>query len=236
MTAMLMNPIVETEVAQLRRQVERLTRLKQFVAPEISRLVLSDDDGALLRSHRCDVVVVFFDLRGFTSFVQRADPDHVIDTLRAFHRLIGRLAVVHQATVERFTGDGVMLFFNDPVVVSEPALRSVRMAQAVHEEWARHGTGLGLGTGISQGFATVGAIGSEERSDYAAIGTVTNLAARLCAAAASGQILVCERVAAATVGIVRSHPIGDLRLRGFPTPVPAFDAAAVGHSCSERVR
>lgn len=237
MQGMAMNAALELEVGQLRRQVERLTRLKRFVSPQISSLVLSDDGGALLRSHERDVVVVFFDLRGFTSFVQRVDPQQVTDTLRAFHGLIGRLALVHEATVERFTGDGIMVFFNDPVVVSDPAERAVRMALAVREgfdamrtEWERRGTVLGLGTGISQGLATVGAIGSEGRSDYAAIGTVTNLAARLCAAAGSGQILVCARVAVETGAVVKSRPIGDLLLHGFLKPVPVFDVGGASGS------
>lgn len=230
----MLNARLEREVHQLRREVERLMRLKRFVAPQISDLVLSDEGASLLRSHQREVVVVFFDLRGFTGFVQSAGPDEVIETLHAYHRLIGRLAHVYQATVERFTGDGVMVFFNDPVVVAEPAQRAVGMALAVRDSfrelsrtWAQRGITLGLGIGVSQGLATVGAIGSEERCDYAAIGTVTNLAARLCAAAQSGQILVCEQVAASAGTIAKSRRVGDLALSGFPRPVSVFDVATL---------
>jgi class 3 adenylate cyclase len=230
MEAIGVNGTLESEVSALRRQVARLERLKQFVAPEISRLVLSEDGATLLGSHEREVVVMFFDLRGFTSFVQRTAPPQVIDTLRAWHRLIGGLARDWQATVERFTGDGVMVFFNDPVVVPDPCVRAVRKALAMRggfrelsETWARRGATLGLGTGIAQGKATVGAIGTEDRSDYAAIGTVTNLAARFCATADAGQILVCPAVASATRAVAKSRPVGELVLHGFPAGVPAFE-------------
>jgi class 3 adenylate cyclase len=225
-----LNAALAGEVRRLRGQVARLLRLKRFVAPQISELVLSDDGATLLRSHERDIVVLFFDLRGFTPFVESAEPQRVIDTLHAYHRLIGRLAIDYQATVERYTGDGVMVFFNDPVVVNDPAQRAVRMALAARDgfremrnTWTQPGAALGLGIGAAQGLATIGAIGSEDRSDYAAIGSVTNMAARLCAAARADQILICGRIAQATAGSVKSRQAGDGLLRGFLTPVPVFD-------------
>ena len=225
-----LNAALAGEVRRLRGQVARLLRLKRFVAPQISELVLSEDGATLLRSHERDIVVLFFDLRGFTPFVESAEPRRVIDTLRAYHQLIGRLALHHQATVERYTGDGVMVFFNDPVVVNDPAERAVRMALAARDgfremrsTWTPPGAALGLGIGAAQGLATIGAIGSEDRADYAAIGTVTNMAARLCAAASADQILICGRIAQAIAGSMKSHQVGDGLLKGFLTPIPVFD-------------
>jgi DNA-binding response OmpR family regulator len=189
---------VERQVAQL----ERLGRLKRFFSPQIADLIIEGDVEDPLRSHRREVSVVFVDLRGFTAFAETSEPEDVMGVLREFHAAMGRLILAHEGTLERFTGDGMMIFFNDPVPVPDPAARAVRMAlamrQAVGEltaRWRKRGYDLDCGMGVAQGYATIGAIGFEGRWDYGAIGTVTNLAARLCAEAKPGQILAPRRFA-----------------------------------------
>jgi len=183
----------------------------------------------VLASHRREIVVVFCDLRGFTSFAEASEPEEVMGVLAEYHHALGELIYRFEGTLERFTGDGLMVFFNDPLPVDDPAGRAVAMAVAMRERvaelahgWRRRGNDLGFGIGIAQGYATLGRIGFEGRFDYAAIGSVTNLAARLCAVADAGQILVAQRVYSAAEGLATGEPVGELDLRGFSKPVRAF--------------
>ena len=215
--------------ARTYRMVERLGRLKRFFSPQLAEAIVTGGADDPLRTHRREVTVVFLDLRGFTAFAETADPEEVMGVLREYHAEMGRLVLEHAGTLERFTGDGMMIFFNDPVPVADPAERAVRMAVAMRDRvaalssrWRKRGYDLGLGVGIAQGYATIGAIGFEGRWDYGAIGTVTNLAARLCGEAQAGQILLSPRVVAGVENVVETEEIGALTLKGFARPVPAF--------------
>jgi adenylate cyclase len=223
------NRTLEQRVAEQVGQVERLARLKRFFSPQLAELILAGGATDPLASHRVEVTVVFLDLRGFTAFAETADPEEVMGILREFHAAMGRLILEHEGTLERFTGDGMMIFFNDPVPVPDAPVRAVRMALAMRERareldvgWRKRGHDLGMGVGIAQGYATIGAIGFEGRWDYGAIGTVTNLAARLCGEAGSMEILVSQRVAGAVEDLASLEPVGPLHLKGFARPVPAF--------------
>jgi len=184
----------------------------------------------LLKTHRREITVQFFDLRGFTAFTDGAEPEEVMELLRGFHGALGKLVLEHQGTIERFAGDAVMVFYNDPLPVERPAehavqaaLATLRAFEAIVAYWKkRAGVEIGLGVGIAQGFATLGAIGFEGRWDYAAIGRVTNLAARLCAEAKSGQVLADGKTAAVLEGVFEFEALGPLALKGFAQPVPAF--------------
>jgi len=217
---------VQAQVAQL----ERLARLKRFFSPQLAEMIVSGDADDPLKSHRREITVVFLDLRGFTSFAETSEPEEVMGVLREYHTEMGRLILEHEGTLERFTGDGMMIFFNDPVPVSDAPERAVRMAVAMRQRvdellvrWKKRGYDLDFGVGISQGYATIGAIGFEGRLDYGAIGTVTNLAARLCGEAKPGQILVSQRVYGAVEDSVEVEELGGLALKGFSKPVPAFN-------------
>lgn len=226
---------VEEQVTQL----EHLGRLKRFFSPQLAELIVAGGVEDPLRSHRRDVVVVFLDLHGFTAFAEVTEPEEVMSVLRDYHAEMGRLILAYEGTLERFTGDGMMIFFNDPVVVADAAERALRMALAMRDrvvqlsrDWSRRGFDLGLGIGIAQGYATIGAIGFEGRFDYGAIGTVTNLAARLCAEAAAGQILVNRRVLAGLENLLDFETTGDLCLRGFSRPVAAASIAGLKASAT----
>jgi adenylate cyclase len=217
---------VEAQVAQL----ERLDRLKRFFSPQLAELIVSGDAEDPLKSHRREVTVVFLDLRGFTSFAETSEPEEVMGVLREYHAEMGRLILEHEGTLERFTGDGMMIFFNDPVPVPDAPERAVRMAVAMRgrvdellARWKKRGYDLDFGVGIAQGYATIGAIGFEGRLDYGAIGTVTNLAARLCGEAKPRQILISQRVCGAVEASVEVEDLGGLTLKGFSKPVPAFN-------------
>jgi adenylate cyclase len=221
---------VATQVAEL----ERLGRLRRFLSPQLADLIVESGDESVLHSHRREIVVVFCDLRHFTTFAESSEPEEVMAVLAEYHRVLGGLVHAYEGTLERFTGDGIMVFFNDPVPCENPAERAVRMAIAMRDEvrelaraWTRRGFDLGLGIGIAQGYATLGRIGFEGRSDYAAIGSVTNLAARLCADAAPWQVLVSERVLAATEQFTVPELVGDLQLKGFSRSVRVFDIKAL---------
>jgi len=208
---------------------ERLARLKSFFSPQLAELLAAGKGEELLKTHRREITVQFFDLRGFTAFTGAAEPEEVMELLRDFHGALGRLVMEHEGTIERFAGDSVMVFFNDPLPVERPAERAVQSALAMMRAfdpiaalWKRRGYDLGLGAGIAQGFATLGAIGFEGRRDYAAIGPVTNLAARLCAEAKSGQILADRKTVGALEGIFAFDELGPIALKGFAQPVPAF--------------
>jgi class 3 adenylate cyclase len=221
---------VEEQVGQL----ERLGRLKRFFSPQLAELIVDGGAEDPLQTHRREVTVVFLDLRGFTSFAETAEPEEVMGVLREYHAEMGTLILAHEGTLERFAGDGMMVFFNDPVPVPDAAERAVRMAVAMRDrvgelgaQWRKRGHDLDLGVGIAQGFATIGAIGFEGRLDYGAVGTVTNLAARLCGEAKAGQILVSQRVRGAVEAVVEAEPVGDLSLKGFSRPVPTFNVVGL---------
>jgi class 3 adenylate cyclase len=225
-----LNRTLEQRVAEQVGQLDRLGRLKRFFSPQLAELIVAGGAEDPLRTHRREVTVVFVDLRGFTAFAETAEPEEVMAVLREYHAELGRLVLAHQGTLERFAGDGMMIFFNDPVPVPDPVERAVRMAlamrervRALTERWRKSGHDLGFGVGIAQGYATIGAIGFEGRWDYGAIGTVTNLAARLCGEAGAGQILVSGRVLAAVEPLVEAEPVGDLPLKGFLRSVAAFN-------------
>ena len=226
------NRSLEQRVAEGVLQLERVGRLRRFFSPQLAELIVAGGADDPLKSHRREITVVFLDLRGFTAFTETADPEEVMGVLAEYHAAMGRLILEHEGTLERFSGDGIMVFFNDPVTIPDPALRAVRMAQAMQREvaalsagWKQRGYDLLMGVGIAQGFATIGGIGFPGRIDYGAIGTVTNLAARLCGEAAGGEILLSQRVRGALDGAVATEPAGALTLKGFQRPVPAFRIA-----------
>ena len=221
---------LEARVREKVAEVERLGRLKRFFSPQLAELIVAGDADDPLKTHRREITVVFLDLRGFSAFAETAEPEEVMAVLRQYHAAMGQLILEHEGTLERFTGDGMMIFFNDPVPVPNPAERALRMAVPMRERvrelsagWRRRGHDLGLGIGIAEGYATLGGIGFEGRWDYGAIGTVTNLAARLCGEAKADQILVSSRVAGAVDGLVHLEDLGTLALKGFLRPVPVFN-------------
>ena len=223
------NRRLEARVAEEVSRVENLTRLKRFFSPQLAELILAGGADDPLASHRREITVVFLDLRGFTAFAESAEPEEVMKALSEFHAAMGRRVLEYQGTLERFTGDGLMVFFNDPLPIQQPARRAVQMAFAMQDDalklsaqWKKKGYALGLGIGIAQGYATVGAIGFEGRIDYGAIGTVTNLASRLCDLAEPGHILVSQRVHAEVDMLVTAEDLGGVSLVGFARPVHAF--------------
>jgi adenylate cyclase len=217
---------VEDQVGQL----ERLGRLKRFFSPQLAELILSGGTEDPLKTHRREITVVFLDLRGFTAFAETAEPEELMAVLRDYHTEMGKLILQHEGTLERFTGDGMMVFFNDPVPVANPAERAIRMALAMREQvrqltakWRKMGYELDFGVGIAQGYATIGGIGFEGRWDYGAIGTVTNLASRLCGEAKPSQILVSQRLLGTVEELVEVEPVGELTLKGFHRPIAAHN-------------
>ncbi|HEX6249267.1 MAG TPA: response regulator [Nocardioidaceae bacterium] len=224
---------VDTQVAQL----ERMSRLRRFLSPQLAELIVDSGDESFLQSHRREIVVVFCDLRGFTAFAESSEPEEVIGVLQEYHQALGDLIFRFEGTLERFAGDGLMVFFNDPVRCEDGPLRAIRMSlamrtrvKALAESWARQGHDLSLGIGIAQGYATLGAIGFEGRADYAAIGSVTNLASRLCGEAEPWQILVTERVFTAAGDVVVGEDAGSRDLRGFSRSVHVFSIRGVDNA------
>ncbi len=216
------NHALEDRVAEQVALVERLGRLKRFFSPQLAELIVAGGAEDPLKTHRREITVCFLDLRGFTAFASTVEPEEVMAVLRAYHAEMGRLVLEHEGTLERFTGDGMMVFFNDPVPVPNPGERVVRMAVAMRERvatlvqhWRKLGYELGLGIGIAEGYATIGAIGFEGRWDYGAIGSVTNLAARLCGEANAGQILMSKKVFALTEELVEAEPMAALQSEGL---------------------
>jgi adenylate cyclase len=229
------NQTLEQRVADQLAEIERVGRLKRFLSPQIAELVMSSGDGErVLESHRRAVTVVFCDLRGFTAFAETAEPEEVMAVLRAYHDVLGPLIYKHEGTLERFAGDGLNVLFNDPLPCPDPSVRAVRMAVEMRDvvaslavKWRKLGYDLGFGMGIAHGYATLGRIGFEGRYDYSAIGTVVNLAARLCAEARSGQILVDGKVHMAVEALTDTEPLGDLVLKGMQRPISAFNVLAI---------
>jgi adenylate cyclase len=227
------NRELEERVDQQVKELVRVGRLKRFLAPQLADLIVSSGDESVLESHRREITVVFCDLRGFTSFAESGEPEDVMGVLRQYHTVLGRTIFEYEGTLERFTGDGLMVFFNDPVPCDDPAPRAVRMAVAMQEgvgelvqEWQKLGHDLDMGIGVAQGYATLGRIGFEGRFDYAAIGTVTNLAARLCGRAAGGQILISQRVHKDTEEVVHAEQVTEIELKGLK-PVGVFDVTGL---------
>lgn len=224
------NQKLEQRVAEQVAQLDRLSRLKRFFSPQLAELIVAGGADDPLVTHRRELTVCFLDLRGFTAFAESVEPEEVMGVLRQYHSEMGRLILEHEGTLERFTGDGMMVFFNDPVPVANAAERTVRMALAMRKRvselivsWSSMGYELELGIGIAQGYATIGAIGYEGRWDYGAIGTVTNLAARLCGEAKPGQILVPKRLLASTADLFAVESVGELPLKGLHRPVTAYN-------------
>ena len=224
------NRELESRVEEQLGQIERMGRLKRFLSPQLAELIVSSGDESFLESHRREITVVFCDLRGFTAFAETTEPEVTMSVLRHYHEVLGDLVFRFEGTLERFTGDGLMVFFNDPIPCADPAIRSVRMGIAMQndvadlaEGWRRSGHDLGFSIGIAQGYATLGRVGFEGRFDYAAIGTVTNLAARLCDAAGAGQILVSQRVHAGVEDLVHATEVRELQLKGFSRPINAYE-------------
>jgi adenylate cyclase len=223
------NRSLESRVSAQVEELERLSRLRRFLSPQLADLVVSSDDEAMLQSHRREITVVFCDLRGFTAFSETAEPEEVMAVLAEFHRELGQLVFQFEGTLERFAGDALMIFFNDPFPCPDPPLQAVRMSLAMQERiaelsagWRRRGHDLALGIGIAVGYATLGRIGFEGRFDYGAVGSVVNLAARLCSEAAGGQLLMGAAAFAAVEGLVEAEPLGPLTLKGFNRPIPVF--------------
>jgi adenylate cyclase len=225
-----LNATLERRVAEQVAQLERLARLKRFFSPALAEAIVGGGAEDPLVSHRREITVVFLDLRGFTAFAETAEPEEVMAVLREYHAAMGRLILEHEGTLERFTGDGMMIFFNDPVPVPDGPARAVRMALAMRARvdellrgWRKRGFELDFGVGIAQGYATIGAIGFEGRWDYGAIGTVTNLAARLCGEAQPGQILISRRLVGVLEDVATAEPVGELALKGFLRPVSVYN-------------
>ena len=227
------NQKLEARVKKQVKQLERLGRLKRFFSPSVADAIAAGSEE-MLEPHRREITAVFLDLRGFTAFTDRADPDEVLDLLRAYHATLGRSVDEHGGTLEHFAGDGIMIFFNDPLPVERPAEKAVRMALAlqeaftpISEAWAKLGHEVGLGVGIAQGDATLGVIGFENRWEYAAIGNVPNLAARLCGAARAGEIVLDAQTEQDVAHMTQTESMGTITLRGFAQPVAAFRLKAL---------
>jgi DNA-binding response OmpR family regulator len=229
-----LNRTLEERVQTQLEELGRLQRLRRFLSPQLADAIVSTGDESILRSHRCQVAMFFADLRGWTNFVDAVEPEELMRVLGEFHDTIGGLVSRFDATVGFIEGDGVQLFFNDPIEVPDAALRAVRLGCALREEmveltaaWRKCGYDLDFGAGIALGYATCGEVGFEGRSDYAAIGAVTNLASRLADEASAGQILVSQRLYAEVEDDVEVEPAGEFTLKGFQRPVPAFNIVAV---------
>ncbi len=222
------NQELEQRVAAQVSQLERLSQLKRFFPPQLVELIVAGNVDDPLKTHRREVSVVFLDLRGFTAFSDSAEPEEIMGFLREYHREMGRLIHAHGGTLEQFAGDSLMVIFNDPVVVDDPAACAVRMAVEMRSRfaqmmlsWKKRGHDIGLGLGIAHGYATIGAIGFEDRIGYGVIGRVTNMAARLCSEAKAGQILISQPVFALVEELVEVEDAGELTLKGFHRPVAA---------------
>jgi adenylate cyclase len=228
------NQTLENRVSSQVEDLERLGRLRRFLSPQLAELIVNSDDESVLQSHRRDITVVFCDLRGFTAFSETAEPEEVMAVLAEFHGELGKLIHAFGGTLERFAGDALMMFFNDPFPIEDAPLRAVRMALAMQNRvaelmvgWRKRGHDLALGIGIAVGYATMGRIGFEGRFDYGAVGSVVNLAARLCSEAQGGQILLAPKALAAVEEQVTGEFVGELTLKGFHRPVPAYSVTGL---------
>jgi class 3 adenylate cyclase len=228
------NRTLEERVAAQVGEIERMGRLKRFLAPSLAELIVSSGDESILQSHRRDIAALFCDMRGFTAFAEKAEPEEVIELLHDYHACLVPLIQSFEGTLDRFAGDGLMVFFNDPLPCPDPAERAVRLAVGMREAvakiaaaWRRRGHEIGFGVGIAQGFATLGQIGFEGRFDYSAIGTVVNTASRLSDAAADGQILITSQVADAVRDLAELHDVGPLSVKGLSQLLAVSDVMAL---------
>ena len=228
------NARLEARVTEQVSKIGQMSKLTRFLSPKISDLIMSGDADDSLKARRTEITVVFVDLRGFTGFTETAEPEEVMNVLRDYHAELGREITAHDGTIEHFAGDGAMILFNAPVPVDDHELQAIRMALAMRasvaalaQGWKKHGYALGFGVGIAGGYATMGTIGFEGRLEYSAIGTVVNLAARLCGEAADGQILISPRIFSKTETRIDVSPVGELSLKGFNRPVPAYDVLGI---------
>jgi class 3 adenylate cyclase len=222
------NRTLESRVAGQVEELERMSRLRRFLSPTLADIILSSGED-LLESHRREIAVLFADLRGWTAFSVTTEPEEVMGVIREFHTAMGELILEFEATVGWFAGDGLMVWFNDPIPCPDPASRAVRMALAMHRvmteltsKWRRRGHELAFSVGIALGYATLGRIGFDGRYDYGAVGSVMNLASRLCDEAGSGQVLLNERAFAEVEHLVEAEPMGEIALKGFVKPPAAF--------------
>jgi len=227
------NKTLEQRVADQLGEIERMGKLRRFLSPQVADLIVASGMEKQLQSHRREITALFCDLRGFTSFSETSDPEDVMMLLRDYHAAIGQIIIKYGATLEHFAGDGVMLIFNDPLPIDKPELQAVRMALEMRdaigtltEKWRRLGHDIGFGIGISNGFATLGTIGFEGRFDYAAVGTVSNIASRLCDEAKPGQILISPGVLMAVEDTMKVEPVGELTLKGIRRPMTAYNVVA----------
>ncbi len=225
-----LNKGLEQRVSDQLGEIERMSRLRRFLPPQVADLIVASGNERELESHRREITALFCDLRGFTGFSESSDPEDVMALLGQYHKAIGGIIHKHSGTLERYAGDGVMVIFNDPVPVENPALKAVQMALEMREaltalidKWRRLGHDLGFGIGISHGYATLGTIGFEGRFDYAAIGTVSNVASRLCDEAQPGQILISPRVLLAIEDAVTTEAVGEFELKGIRRPMAVYN-------------
>ena len=232
-----LNQQLEQRVADQVGEIERMGRLRRFLPPQVADLIVASGTEKQLESHRREITTLFFDLRGFTGFTESADAEDVMALLRDYHATVGEKIIKYSGTLGRYAGDGVMVVFNDPVPVENPALQAVLMARemrdaigALTEKWRRLGHDIGFSIGIAHGFATLGTIGFEGRFDYAAIGTVSNVASRLCDEAKPGQILISSRVLMAVEDAVKVGPVGEFELKGIRRPLAAYNVVAASPS------
>ncbi|MFZ2652765.1 MAG: PAS-domain containing protein [Burkholderiaceae bacterium] len=224
------NARLETRVTEQVAQIGKMSKLTRFLSPKVSDMIMAGDADDPLKTRRREITVVFVDLRGFTGFTETVEPEEVMSVLREYHAGLGREIIAHDGTIEHFSGDGVMILFNDPVPVDEHEMQAIRMALRMRDVmatlcvgWKKRGYALGFGVGVAGGYATIGTIGFEGRLDYGAIGTVTNLSARLCGEAHDGQILISPRIFSKTETRIEAESVGELSLKGFQRPVVAHN-------------
>ncbi len=236
------NNTLEQRVQDQVEQLERLGRLKRFFSPQLAELIIAGGADDPLKAHRREVTVVSLDLRGFTAFTEVSEPEEVISILNEYHVEMSKLILEYEGTLEHFAGDGIMIIFNDPVLLTNPTERAVRMASAMRnriaelkDKWQKSGHSLDCGFGIAHGYATIGAIGFEGRKDYCVVGSVANLAARLCTEAKGGQILISQKTLSKVEEIVETDSLDQLSLKGFSKPVAVFNVVAVRDNESARI-
>ena len=228
------NSSLADQVRQQIADLQRTARLKRYLSPQIAESILKSKDEILFQSHRREITVVFLDLRGFTSFADNAKPEEVLSLLRDYHTEMGNLIFKYEGAVEHFAGDGIMVFFNDPVLQENHTERAIRMAvemrskvKELRAEWLKKGYVLDLGVGLDSGYASLGNIGFEGRMDYGAVGRVTIRASRLCAEAKGGEILTTRKTLSRVTDLVESEPLGELQLKGFARPTSVFNIAGL---------
>ena len=225
---------LEERVQEQLGQLDRLGRLKRFFSPQVAASLVGAGGEELLKTHRREVVIAFLDLRGFTAFTDKVEPEEVMAVLADYHKVMGPLVMSNEGTLDRFTGDGMMIYFNDPIPLENPLLNCARMAVEMQkqfvplrEKWNKRSYGLDLGIGFAQGYATLGAIGFEQRFDYTCIGSVINHAARLCGEAKGGQILTNQKTYVRAEEFVEAEQLGEMAFKGVAAPVPVYNITGV---------